>query len=97
VTEGELLGEIAARCEELGLRYHHCNDARHCEGQPGWPDLEIAGRRILYRELKSEDGRASRAQLDMLGRLRRARCNVGIWRPGDWECGLIGRELKEIA
>ena len=97
MTHAELVAEIAARCDQLGLRWHYCPDTRHCQGQPGWPDLTITGKRVLYREVKSEDGRATRAQLDMLGWLRRARCNVGIWRPEDWTSGQIARELEEIA
>jgi hypothetical protein len=97
MTHADLVDLIFLRCKDLGLRYHYCPDARHCQGQPGWLDLTIVGKWVLYREVKSEDGRATRAQLDTLGWLRRARCNVGIWRPEDWESGLIARELEEIA
>ena len=97
MTHAELVAQIAGRCDTLGLRWHYCPDTRHCQGQAGWPDLTILGKRTLFREVKSSDGRATRAQTDMLGWLRRARCDVGIWRPEDWDSGLIARELEEIA
>ena len=98
MTEAELLAEVTKRCDQLGLRYHHCRDSRHCEGDPGFPDLVIFGcRKLLFRELKSEDGRSSRAQLSFLDVLRMNRLNIGIWRPEDWDSGRITRELEEIA
>lgn len=60
----------------------------------GWPDLVLwrvarTGRRsrsggILYRELKSEKGRLTVDQLDVLGSLSDAGGDVDIWRPSDW-------------
>ena len=97
MTHAELVAHITGRCDELGLPWHYCPDVRHCQGRAGWLDLVVVGKWVLYREVKSEDGRTTRPQLDMLGRLRRARCNVGIWRPEDWDSGLIARELEEIA
>lgn len=58
----------------------------------GWPDLTL-GRdnsdgtaRILFVELKTGRGRLSRAQTETLDLLRRAGCEVYVWRPTDpWD------------
>lgn len=59
----------------------------------GFPDLVILTRshRVLYRELKSDTGRLSRAQREWLERLERCGQDVGVWRPGDVD--RIAREL----
>lgn len=96
MTEADLLGEVILACEQHGLYWHHCQDSRHCQGEAGLPDLLIIGRGILWRELKSEDGRSSRAQLHYLNRLRNTGADVGVWRPEDLDSGRIARELEEI-
>lgn len=47
------------------------------------PEL-AGGAQVLFAELKSEKGRATTAQLDVLGLLHDAGCTVALWRPSDW-------------
>jgi hypothetical protein len=54
--------------------------------EPGWPDLVLCrGERILFRELKSERGAATQAQLAWIMRLRDAGQDADIWRPSMWD------------
>lgn len=71
---------------------YHTHDSRR--SQPGFPDWVIAGKNgVLYRELKSESGRVSRAQNRWIARLRESGQDVDVWRPADLKSGRITREL----
>lgn len=51
----------------------------------GWPDLVLwRPGEILFRELKTDKGRATNEQMDVLDSLEAAGCDVGVWRPKDW-------------
>ena len=52
----------------------------------GWPDWVFAkpGKRLLYRELKTEVGRVSRHQNYWHNLLRSAGEDVAVWRPSMW-------------
>jgi hypothetical protein len=64
----------------------------------GWPDrLFIGPEGIFWRELKSEDGRASRAQLAFGHSIKQAGGNWAIWRPDDWRNGTIADQLARLA
>ena len=66
-------------CKVYGLRFYHPYSS--LKSSSGFPDLVIAGRSVLYRELKSQKGRLSPAQVAWLADLDRAGCDVGVWRP----------------
>jgi len=53
---------------------------------PGWPDLTLfaPGRGVLYRELKTDAGRLSIDQRQVLAELAAAGADVAVWRPSDW-------------
>lgn len=95
---------IRRRCQELGLHYlalttHKIPGANTSgPGPKGYPDFTIAGPGgILFREVKSSDGRRSMAQVHWGKTLTRAGGDYGIWRPEDWESGRIDAELRTIA
>jgi len=54
----------------------------------GWPDLVLwhpgSGLGPLYRELKSEAGRLTVDQAQVLDDLKKCGADVAVWRPGDW-------------
>lgn len=50
----------------------------------GWPDLTLIREIVLFRELKSQAGRTSDEQDEILGALRAAGADVRVWRPCDW-------------
>ncbi len=52
----------------------------------GWPDLVLVrGNVTLFRELKTDKGRLRPEQKVWLEALEVGGCNVGTWRPGDWD------------
>jgi hypothetical protein len=64
-------------------------------GDAGLPDLILCKPpRLLFAELKREQGRVSKAQADWLDALSRcAGVEVYLWKPSDWES--IVRILQE--
>lgn len=51
----------------------------------GFPDLVIVGHGlVLYREIKTDRGRLSTAQIRWLAELEDADQDVDVWRPRDW-------------
>lgn len=53
---------------------------------PGWPDLVILGHhQALFIELKSERGRLTNEQSQLLDQLRDAGLDARCWRPADWD------------
>ena len=60
----------------------------------GFPDLVlIKNKRIMFVELKSKNGRTSPEQDSWLHELNDV-AEVYVWRPADWESGVINRRLK---
>jgi len=96
MSEAELQEHVRQMCAGLGLAAQHIHDPRRC-WLPGWPDVVIIGREIIYRELKSEYGRPTPEQTALGCKLKAAGASWKIWRPGDLLSGLIGAELAEVA
>ena len=95
MPERDLQEAVRQLCVGLGLyHYHPHNSAR---SEPGWPDSTIIGRRVLFRELKSECGRLTPEQAEVGRKLKAAGQNWRVWRPSDLLSGQIARELTEVA
>jgi hypothetical protein len=98
MTEAELQREVRAMAKELRLETVHVPRRAMLGNPPGWPDLIILGPHgILFRELKSDLGRVSRAQSAMGARLLRVGGSWDVWRPDSLASGRIRKELTEIA
>ncbi len=98
MLEAQLQREVRTLIAGAGLLTVALPRLANMGNPPGWPDLMILGPRgLLFRELKSADGRPSRAQLAIGGILRQLGQDWAIWRPADLDSGRIGRELWEIA
>jgi len=95
MSEAELQQHVRDLCAALRLSHYHPHYSRRSE--PGWPDSVIIGARILFRELKSEQGALSPAQRDVRDRLTRAGADWALWRPRDLYSGAIGNQLAAIA
>lgn len=96
VTEQELYERVTDRIAFYRLGHYHSHTARRDEA--GWPDLVVWGPGgLLFRELKSAEGRQSRAQVRVMRSLRAAGANFAIWRPAEWEAGVVDHELRLIA
>jgi hypothetical protein len=104
VKEIELLDAVLEICAYLNLPAAHFRPARTKHGWRtavqaegvGWPDLTIAGTRVIFRELKTETGRLSSAQSGWLAALTEAGQDAGVWRPQDLASGRIVAELQAI-
>jgi len=95
VTEAQLQDAVTDLCKLLGLWHYHPYDSSRSTS--GWPDLVILGKRgAIFAELKSEDGRRSRAQVDVARRLEQAGLAYRLWRPSDLKAGIIRKELEAI-
>jgi len=82
----------------LGYLCYHTHDSRR--SNPGFPDLCMVGKRLIFAELKSEAGKVSAEQLDWLNRLdvieRKSEGVVvaRLWRPSDWLNGEVEEVLR---
>lgn len=95
MSEAQLQQHVKRLCRDLELLYYHTHDSRRSEA--GFPDCVIAGKRIIFRELKSQSGRMSLAQITTEHRLIAAGGNYKIWRPMHLVSGQIEIELRELA
>ena len=93
MTEAELLESVRELCGVYRLLCYHTQDSRRSEA--GFPDLVIVGKRILYRELKSQVGIVAIAQVKWILQLQQAGADAAVWRPEHWP-DVIGAELKSI-
>ena len=94
MSEAELQRFVEQACERLGLLCYHTYDSRR--SQPGYPDCTIAGARILFRELKSKDGKLSPEQRRWGSRITHAGGDWAVWRPVDWENATILNQLLAL-
>lgn len=85
---------VVELAELLGVQVHHNADSRRAS-RAGLPDLILIGRRVLWRELKTEKGRVRPAQRATIAALTAAGQDAGVWRPSDW--GRVRVELESIS
>lgn len=95
MTELQLEQHVWRLVEGLGLLGYHTHDSRR--SQAGFPDWTIAGRTVIYRELKREKGRLTEAQRAWLTGLEQAGADVGVWRPSSLLSGEIAEQLTAIS
>lgn len=110
MTEKELQRRVLRMAKEFGWRVFHPKAAptrgrggrylTHFDGDAGFPDcVFVRDGRILFVELKAEKGQISDGQSGWLHELRlvERRCGyvrVEVWRPQDWDSGLVGGMLQ---
>lgn len=82
--------------ERPDLLWHHCRRSDACDGQAGFPDLIVFGRRVFTRELKGDETRTTLAQLDYGDVITAAGASWGVWRPGDLASGRIQKEIDQL-
>lgn len=82
MIERELQQLVTDACAWHHVLSYHTFDSRR--STPGFPDLVLVGRRVLYRELKSTRGRLTSDQQKWLDRLTSAGADADVWRPADW-------------
>src|ERR1035441_3225792 len=102
MSEAELLGNIPlgtrkrpGMCERYGLTWYHTYNSE--KSPSGFPDLVIAGRWVVYRELKRQTEKPTKTQREWIAALEAAGADVGVWRPSDWLSGRVQSELAALA
>ena len=81
--EKEFQAKVISLAKQLGWLYYHTHDSRRSE--PGFPDLILVRERVLYRELKTEKGRLTKAQKAWGDKLTAAGADSAVWRPSDMQ------------
>lgn len=103
VTENDLLAAVLSLAKLYGWRTLHIRPARTEKGWrspvqgdgKGFPDiLAVRGNRVLAMELKDTSGKVTPEQQAWLDAFYPVSELVGVWRPADWESGLILATLK---
>ena len=79
---------------DLGLEGYHTRNS--IGSRRGFPDWEIWGRWVMYRELKSESGVLSPDQRRVGLLIRQAGGDWDVWRPRDLFSGRIQQELQQL-
>lgn len=83
VDEEGWQAQVIQQAEWMGWWVHHHYDSRR--STPGWPDLVLLRPpQILFVELKTESGRLTRAQWEVIDMLRACGLAAQVWRPSDW-------------
>lgn len=104
MLERDLQRAVLDLCKMLGLRTAHFRTARTGAGWAtpvagdgaGFPDLVIVGSAVLFRELKTDQGRLSHDQVGWKVTLLGADANWAVWTPTDLRSGLVLDELNAI-
>jgi len=97
VTEARLLEEILALAARRGVYAVHVPDSRRVRGEPGFPDLFLAGPMAAAAwELKTVGGNLSRHQLRWKYRLEAAGIRYCMIRPADLSNGLVDFEMASL-
>lgn len=81
--ESAFQGSVVDLAKICGWAVYHT--LRSEGSEPGWPDLVLSRDDvILFRELKTEKGKVSKAQQEWIDRLLAAGLDAGVWRPSDF-------------
>lgn len=83
LTERRFSQQVVDYATLMRWRVYRTHNSRHSPA--GFPDLVLVRRpRVVWAELKSERGRATKEQLAWIGELFACSQEVYIWRPSDW-------------
>ena len=102
MSEAELQAAVIECARLLRWRVAHFRPARTARGWrtpvaadgAGFPDLVLVRERVLYRELKADEGKLRREQAEWVSALAAAGCDAEVWRPEDWLSGRVEKTLR---
>lgn len=84
ITEKQFQSQVVQLAKLCGWWVYHTFDSRRSEH--GFPDLVMVRRKtLIFAELKSESGKLTKEQIDVLGKLEASHPHVFVWRPSDWQ------------
>lgn len=92
MSEKEFQRWVVELAEWYRILTYHNPDSRR--SNPGFPDLVLVGRYVVFAELKTDKGRVSEKQREWLTRLNAAGQKAYVWRPSDRT--LITRILADM-
>lgn len=81
--ESTFQSKLVQDAKKLGWISYHTYDSRRSD--EGFPDLVLVRERVIYAELKSENGVLSQDQRKWFAALQRAKQEVYVWYPSDYE------------
>lgn len=90
MTEKQFQSIVVHYAKNRGWKVYHTYDSRRSE--PGFPDLVLVRDRVLFRELKTENGRLTQAQKDWQVALTEGGADYKMYRPS-----MIKDIYKELA
>ncbi len=103
MTEAQFLKAVIELAHRLGWKCAHFPSVQNAGGRwmtpkqadsKGFPDLVLArGERLIFAELKSENGRMSPEQDAWMDALRFTGATLAVWMPHHWP--IIEQELRE--
>lgn len=95
LNEAEFMDQVTGLAEKLRWSWVHFRPARTAHGWvtpvsgplgKGWPDLVLVKPgRVIFAELKSDKGKVSAEQDDVIGLLNSAGVEAYVWRPRDFD------------
>ena len=83
ISEKEFQDQIIELARYTGYLVYHDQDSRRSE--PGFPDLVLVGDRVMFLEVKRQNGVVSEAQKGWIARLVKAGIIARVVRPSDWD------------
>ena len=84
LTEKEFQAQVVDLAKTLGYRVYH--PWLSIRSERGWPDLALfKPGRFLLAELKTDKGKVTDRQTEMLADLKAAGVEVHLWRPADFD------------
>ena len=95
MTEAQLQESIRKMCKSLHIEAQHIRDPIG-SWLPGWPDLALFGRSILFAELKRQSESPTPEQRRVGWIIQQAGGRWTWWRPSDLLDGTIAKELTAI-
>ena len=92
-TEAEFSNQVEGLLDIFKWRWCHFRPAQTqhgwrtaLSGYKGFPDyLAVREKRLIFAELKSDEGKATEEQAAWLDVLEMAGGETYLWRPSDWE------------
>ena len=101
MTEAQLNSRVMYRVKKYGVRVLRmqralAGGAWRTPATKGFPDLQIFGARIIFRELKRELGKLDEYQVMWRDLIIAAGGDWGLWRPSDLRSGRIEGELFSL-
>jgi hypothetical protein len=83
VSEKTWQGQVIDLAKTLGWKHYFTYRSKRSPA--GWPDLQLVRDRVIYLELKTEDGKLSAAQKGWIRALLDAGADAYVVRPRDFE------------